>query len=466
MRSNNKQFFHVCLIYLSDLAGIILGFFVAYWVRFSGVLTYVHPGRPPAEEYLKALLVVLPVYLWIFRSYGLYQLGRHIRRVEEIFTLLKGMAVGTVILTALTFFYRSFSYSRLFLVFLWFLASFFLSLFRYGLIQWSYWLRRHSRDIHRVLVVGANRNARVLINWTVQNPHLGYRVEGVLVQEPELLGKHLEEVPIVGTIDECEAVIAKIKPNEVLVADSNLPREKITNLLLHCEDGLVSFKVAADLYGIVTNSLDVEYVASVPLLGLRPFPLDDPLNRFLKRGFDILASATVLALASPLFFLTALGIKLTDGGGVFYKQERVGQDGRRFFIYKFRTMHPDAEKKTGPVWAHKEDDRCTLVGRFLRQSNLDELPQLWNVLLGSMSLVGPRPERPHFVDQFRAEIPRYMARHKFKSGMTGWAQVNGLRGNTSLRERIKYDLYYLENWSLLFDLEILFMTLFAFKNAY
>ena len=180
----------------------------------------------------------------------------------------------------------------------------------------------------------------------------------------------------------------------------------------------------------------------------------------------MLVSTIFMVVGSPVFLLAAIGIILTDRGPIFFSQERVGQDGKYFKILKFRTMRVEAEKETGPVWAKKDDDRCTRVGRFLRRFNIDELPQFWNVLKGDMSLVGPRPERPHFVDQFRSEVPRYMARHKVKSGITGWAQVNGLRGNTSLQERIKYDLYYMENWSVLFDLEILFMTLFAFRNAY
>ena len=164
--------------------------------------------------------------------------------------------------------------------------------------------------------------------------------------------------------------------------------------------------------------------------------------------------------------LITIAIKLTDRGAVFYSQERIGQDGKSFQLYKFRTMAVDAEEKTGPVWAKAEDSRVTLIGRWLRKINLDELPQLWNVLKGNMSLIGPRPERPHFVEEFRDQIPRYMARHKVKSGLTGWAQIHGLRGNTSLEERIKYDLYYMENWTLMMDFEILFATLFAFKNAY
>jgi exopolysaccharide biosynthesis polyprenyl glycosylphosphotransferase len=464
MWSAKKYNPQVLLTYGADVLAIILSFIMAFWLRFS---YFIPPhGIPPVGEYAKALFVVVIAYVWVFRSYGVYQMGRYTRRVEEIFTLLKGVAIGTIILTAFTFFYRGFSYSRLFLVFLWFFASITVSLVRYLLIQWMYHQRIKSKGIRKVLVVGANRNARSLIEWTRQNPHLGYEVIGVLVQEADLAGKHIEGIPILGTLDQYETLIQQARPDEVIVADSNLPKEEVTNLLLHCENNLISFKVAADLFGIVTSSLDVEYVASVPLLGLRPLPLDDPINRMIKRTLDITVSAFSLMATSPICVLAAATIKFTDGGPIFYRQERVGQDGQSFMIYKFRTMRTDAETDSGPVWARKEDDRCTPIGRLLRRFNLDELPQLLNVLWGNMSLVGPRPERPHFVEQFRGEIPRYMSRHKFKSGITGWAQVNGLRGNTSLQERIKYDLYYLENWSLLFDLEILFMTLFAFKNAY
>jgi exopolysaccharide biosynthesis polyprenyl glycosylphosphotransferase len=466
MLSTKRRFLETGAVFAGDFLALLLSFFLAYWFRFSGVFVAADKGVPPLEAYARTLAVVLPVYLVVFRSYGLYHLGRHIRRVEEIFTVLKGVGVGTLLLMALTFFYRGFSYSRLFLVYLWVFAAILVSGGRYLAIQWMYRMRRKSKGLNRLMIVGSNRNARNLIEWSKQNPHLGHRVEGVLAQEKDSVGKHLEGVPIVGTLDECDAVIERLKPDEVVVADPNLPKEKITDLLLRCEDGLLSFKVAADLYGIVTSNLNVEYVASVPLLGLRSLPLDDPWNRVVKRGFDFLVSSLLMVLASPILLATAIAVKLTDRGPIFYIQERVGQDGRHFRLYKFRTMKADAEALTGPVWAKEGDSRRTPIGSFLRRFNLDELPQLWNVVRGEMSLVGPRPERPHFVNQFRDQVPRYMARHKIKSGITGWAQVNGLRGNTSLQERIKYDLYYAENWSLLLDLEILFMTLFAFKNAY
>lgn len=461
-----KRTFQTGLAFAGDVLVILISFFLAYWLRFSEMLIPAHRGIPSIEAYVRALFIVIPTYIWVLRSYGLYQWGRYVRRVEEIFTLFKGVAVGTIILMALTFLYRGFSYSRLFLIFLWIIASILVGGFRYGLIQWMYHLRRQSKDIRRLLIVGANRNARNLILWSNQNPHLGYRVEGVLANEQGLVGKHLEGAPVIGTVEECEKWIEETHPDEVVIADTNLPKKKMMDLLLRCEDGLLSFKVAADLFGLVTSNLNVEYIASVPLLGLRPLPLDDPWNRLVKRCFDLVVSLAFTLIALPIWIASGLVVKLADGGTIFFEQERVGQDGKHFKLYKFRTMAPDAEKGTGPVWTRKGDERCTLAGKFLRRFNIDELPQLWNVLRGDMSLVGPRPERPHFVDQFRSEIPRYMARHKIKSGITGWAQVNGLRGNTSLQERIKYDLYYAENWSLLFDLEILFMTLFAFKNAY
>ncbi len=248
--------------------------------------------------------------------------------------------------------------------------------------------------------------------------------------------------------------------------DPNFSRSQIADLVAVCEEQLAEFKVAADFYGLMTRSVDVEYVSRVPLLGFRPLPLDYFWNRMAKRVFDIVLTLVLIVLSAPFWVLAMILVKLDDGGPIFYAQERVGRDQTVFKVLKFRTMKVNAEKDTGPVWAKQNDSRRTRTGDIFRRWNIDELPQFINVLRGDMTLVGPRPERPHFVNQFRETIPRYMARHKIKSGITGWAQVNGYRGNTSIHERIKYDLYYMENWSLAFDLKILFMTLFAYKNAY
>ncbi|MDD5217782.1 MAG: undecaprenyl-phosphate glucose phosphotransferase [Candidatus Omnitrophica bacterium] len=461
-----KQKRFMLLTFLCDALAVFLSVCVAYAIRFWIGVIPVHGAPPRFIEYMRALLFALPVYFIFFRAYGLYQMTRHIRRIEEIFMVIKAVSFAIVALMAMTFFYRTFSYSRLFLVKLWVLSIFFVSVSRYLLIQWEYKRKVRQEEIIQVLLIGANRSTRNIVKWAKTNPHYGRFVIGVLASEPELIGKHFEGVTVLGASADCEELIARWKPDEVILVDTAFSRERITDLVAFCEDQLIEFKVGADIYGLMTRNVAVEYISTVPLLGFRRLRLDDLWNRFVKRTFDLIVSFAILGVTMPLWLAIMVLIKINDRGPVFYAQERMGRDQKLFRLLKFRTMKVDAERETGPVWAQKNDSRRTNIGDFLRRFNLDELPQLFNVLKGDMSLVGPRPERPHFVEKFRESIPRYMARHKIKSGITGWAQVNGYRGDTSIQERLKYDLYYMENWSLLFDIEVLIMTLFAFKNAY
>ena len=464
MRSGHSRRMVVATI-LVDAAMIVLSFIVAYYFRFlGGLLT--EQGIPPLSDYWHALLGILPVYLWLFREAGLYQPSRHMRRIEEIFLVIKVVTYAVILLMALTFFYRQFSYSRLYLVFIWLFSCVFISVGRYALIQWSYWRREQKKDLIEVLIIGFNPNTRALIEWAKNNPHYGQRPVGILAPSVEDIGKHVEGIPILGLTEHWETFIQKLQPNQVVLVDESFSREKVSDLVATCEDAFIDFKMGADIHGLIASNVGVEYVSHIPLLGFRSLPLDDPWNRFLKRAFDFVVAGIMALVFLPIGLIVSVLIRLEGKGPVFYFQERVGRDGNVFRLIKFRTMKVDAEKETGPVWARPEDDRRTRSGEFLRRWNLDEFPQLLNVLSGKMSLVGPRPERPHFVDKFRESVPRYMARHKVKSGLTGWAQVHGLRGDTSIEERIKYDLYYMENWSLLLDVEILVMTLFAFKNAY
>lgn len=452
-------------VFLTDISAIIASFLLAYYLRFSEILFPAHKGIPSLEVYLRAMVAVIPIYLLIFRSYQLYRPERHIRRIYELLNVIKAVTVATVFLMALTFIYREFSYSRIVLLFAWFFSILLCSVGRYLLIQFEYLIRKQkSRD--RVLIIGTNRNARNLIQWANENPHYGQEVIGILTNYDSNYGKHIDGVPILGDLKVLDEVFNKEQVDEVILTDPNVSRETAAELMLKCESKMVDFKLVADFYGLITQHVDVEYISNVPLLGLKTLPLDDLWNRFVKRIFDLAVSFCICVFLLPFFVLIAFLVKAYDGGPIFYPQERVGQDEKKFTLYKFRSMSVDAEQRTGPVWAEDGDSRITPVGKFLRHVNLDELPQLWNVLIGDMSLVGPRPERPHFVRQFRDQIPRYMVRHKVKSGLTGWAQIHGLRGNTSLEERIKYDLYYMENWTLMIDIEILFATLFAFKNAY
>ncbi|MFQ5953262.1 MAG: exopolysaccharide biosynthesis polyprenyl glycosylphosphotransferase, partial [Candidatus Omnitrophota bacterium] len=297
------------------------------------------------------------------------------------------------------------------------------------------------------------------------DPHWDYNIKGVVRISSGSTGDP-EGVPVLGTLETLPDIIESNDIDEVILTEAELPRSKVMDVILECEKRMIEFRLVADLLGMVTSQVDMRTIDGVPLLGLKETPLSENYNRFIKRVMDIVFSAVGLVVISPVLLVIAVLVKLNSPGPVFYLQKRIGEDGQRFAMFKFRTMVENAEKGVGRIWAKENDPRRTKVGGFLRRFNLDELPQLINVLKGEMSLVGPRPERPHFVGKFKEDIPRYMARHKIKSGMTGWAQVNGLRGNTSIEERTKYDIHYIENWSLTFDLKILFMSIFAIKNAY
>jgi exopolysaccharide biosynthesis polyprenyl glycosylphosphotransferase len=269
-----------------------------------------------------------------------------------------------------------------------------------------------------------------------------------------------------GHIDDFENILDSLKPDEVILADLEIPRKRVTDMILGAEKRMVSFKIIADLFDVMIQQFEMENISGLNLVKIKESPLNFVYSRFLKRVMDIISSVMGLILLAPAFFIISILIKRESKGPIFFAQERVSEGGKLFKIYKFRTMYQDAEKHTGPVFVKKDDARCTKIGVFLRRYNIDEFPQLFNVLKGEMSLVGPRPERPYFVEQFKEDIPRYMSRHHIKSGITGWAQVNGLRQSTPIEERVKYDLYYAENWSLWLDLKIIFLSFFALKNAY
>lgn len=467
MITNPKKSHYADLSVLCDVISITLSYCLTYLFRFSSGLIPMRGDAPSFSVYATVIFIVIPVFLFMFRAYGLYDGHRRIRRVEEIFQVVKAVTFSVLLLTAMSFFYRGLSYSRVYLLIFWVFSILLISFTRYMLIQWEYKRKLDRKEIARVLLIGANRNARQIVQWARHNPHYGQEIVAILARDPAMVDKHIDGIDVVGVSEECEAFIEKLKPDVVVLADPTVDRQRITELVIACEDKFIEFKVVADVYGLMTRHVNVEYISSVPLLGFKHLPLDDPWNRAAKRSFDFIVSLILIVVSLPFWIVVTLLVKL-DRGPVFYSQERVGRDHKTFQVLKFRTMKQNAEAETGPVWAKANDDRRTLMGNWLRRWNIDEIPQLLNVLKGEMSLVGPRPERPHFVDQFREDIPRYMARHRIKSGLTGWAQVNGYRGDTSIHERLKYDLYYMENWSLLFDIEILFMTFSAkaFKNAY
>jgi Undecaprenyl-phosphate glucose phosphotransferase len=327
--------------------------------------------------------------------------------------------------------------------------------------------RRHraGKSLDRVLIAGNGELARAVVERMRSHRELGFRIVGYLRDGGDDL---LEDLQCFGNVDEAERVIGEQSIDHVFVALPHASSQAMTALLDRLVRCVVSIHVVPDLLQFMVLRSRVEDIDGLPTINLSETPLEG-WSRFVKRGFDLVVAATALILFSPLMLLIALAIWLEDRGPVFYRQVRMGLDGKPFDIVKFRSMKVGAENESGARWAERGDPRRTRVGRLIRAWSLDELPQLFNVLFGDMSIVGPRPERPQFVEQFRAEFPHYMLRHKVRAGITGWAQVHGWRGNTSVRMRIEHDLYYIENWSLLLDLKILFMTLLhglRHENAY
>ena len=447
----------------SDLLVVYLCFLAAFWIRFHSGIFPVALGIPAIDNYIEAFFIAAIILLFVFKAFGLYTEHKLFKFSGEFSLLVKSMTVGMIALMALTFIHRDFSYSRLLVVLSWGLCIAGLTVSRYLVDNLEGRLCQARQEHKKLIILGTGDTAQRLLDNIKKNRRWGYEVIGFLTNE---LNAPLEikDVPVLGDLSRLDEVLDKKRPDEVMLAAAGLSHQEMVRLIIACEKRVVLFKLVPDMFEIITSKVDVYDMDGIPLLGLKELPLGYAWNRFVKRGCDITGAAIGLILSSPLYAVLPLLIKFNSAGPVFYKQARCGEEGRTFTLYKFRTMSQDAEQHTGPVWAEENDPRCTMVGRWLRKFNLDELPQLISVFKGDMSLVGPRPERPNFVEQFKDDIPRYMSRHFAKSGMTGWAQVNGLRGNTPLKERIKYDICYIENWSVWFDVKILFMTFFGRKK--
>ncbi|MFC1808136.1 undecaprenyl-phosphate glucose phosphotransferase [Candidatus Omnitrophota bacterium] len=444
----------------SDLVAITYAFLFAYWVRFTSGLVPVLYGIPDLKDYIETLPIITVLLIFIMRSFGLYATRRRLSILDEFFAIVKSMAVGLFALMAATFFTREFTYSRIMLPIMWISLVLFISVARFIVNRLRLVLRSSNRDYSNLLIIGSGSTSQRLIRHIRHDPHWNYKISGVVSVSKESINKEIDGVKVIGGLDELPLLLSRRDVEEVILTEPSLSRNKIMSIILECEKRMIHFRLIADILGMITAQVDMENIDGIPLLGLKESPLSFGYNRFLKRAIDIIGSSIGLFLLFPLFIIIGVIIKISSPGPIFYLQKRLGEDGRRFAIFKFRTMIHKAEKGVGAVWAKKDDPRRTKIGSFLRASNLDELPQLINVFKGEMSLVGPRPERPKFVGKFKEDIPRYMSRHKIRSGVTGWAQVNGLRGNTSIEERTKYDIYYVENWSLFFDVKILIISVF------
>ena len=467
MKTRNYIWYGFILV-LGDILAINIGFLFSYWLRFHAGILPIAYGIPSVYQYMHVLPLLTVILLFLMRSDRLYAVKSRLSIVDEFFKIVRSATIGCLLFMAGTFFYREYSFSRGMLFVSWVTLIFSIGVWRLLVNRASFAVRARQGKTRNLMVVGNGPMVERLIKHVSDDPHWDYNLKGVARIGKDEKGD-VAGVPIAGEVSDLGKLIDQNDIDEVILTETEMPRSEIMHIILECEKRMVEFRLVADLLGMVTSQVDMRTIDGVPLMGLKESPLAGAYNRFMKRTMDIFLSLLGLLVLSPVLIILALMVKLGSPGPVFYFQKRIGEGDIRFAMIKFRTMMDKAEKGVGRVWAKKEDPRRTKIGGILRKTNLDELPQLWNVLKGEMSLVGPRPERPNFVGKFKEDIPRYMSRHKIKSGMTGWAQVNGLRGNTSIEERTKYDLHYVENWSLAVDLKILFMTItkiFSMENAY
>ena len=473
---DNFDAFCSLLAGFADALAALLGFMLAVWIRFDSHLIPLQHNEifPPRGMYIAAAIALAPLLVLIFRQIGLYvrpQLGPFGDKLPRI---VRGVSITLATALALSFVVRPADwppYSRAVALVAFFTVLLLVLIERFILFRIELHWARRTAPIRRILIIGVGDLAARIRRALEREPRLRSRLAGYLL--PSAPGGHESAISsaitpklIKGHIGELEKVVAEEQVDEIILADTTISHARLTQILFHCEQNLIPFRMVPDLYGVLTSRVNVNHIADIPLIGMAAWPLDAFWNRVLKRTEDIAGAIVGLLISAPVVLIAAPLVKRSSPGPVFYRQERCGIAGKTFTIFKLRTMPVDAERSTGPVWATPDDPRRTRIGEFLRKWNLDELPQFWNVLKGDMSLVGPRPERPHFVEQFKEDVGHYMTRHISRPGMTGWAQVNGLRGDTSIEDRVQHDLYYLENWSLSFDLKILLQTFFNRQNAY
>jgi Undecaprenyl-phosphate glucose phosphotransferase len=459
-----QRFYNSVKLFL-DLLALALSFGLAYYTRFhAGILGF--ETLPPENDTWVVLGMVLAIFPFTFRQSSLYTTNRARTHVSEVFEVFKATALATLILLALINLFRE-RYSRMTLLI--FVGYAFLSVTAVRLITRHFLsqLRRRGFNLKSILVVGAGELGHRVIETIEGHRELGFRVIGVLTRRGGKLGSTVRGAPVLGMLADVDRILDRHAIDQVIIALPLEDQPRVKELMERLGQRTVDVKIVPDLYQYITLCGGLEEFGGLPIISLQGGPLHG-WNLVAKRGFDLLLALVALLIASPLMLLTALAVKLTSRGPIFYHQERMGMDGRTFHMLKFRTMRVNAESD-GAQMATADDPRRTPIGWLLRRLSIDELPQFFNVVLGDMSLVGPRPERPVFIEEFKRQIPKYHLRHKVKAGITGWAQVNGLRGQTSIQKRIEYDLYYIENWSLLLDLKILVRTAlggFLSRNAY
>lgn len=463
--------FHVLL----DAALVIISFFVTYYLRFESFLIYrfswLYPKSYWGEkmQYARLLLYIVPIYIIIYYICHLYGPKRSRSKRTELWNLTRANIMGIVVFITLSVFLKKNpEYMRTFYAMFFLVNTIFSFAFRCIIRQILETFRKKGRNLKHVLIVGYSRTAERYIRRVLLNPEWGYYIHGIL-DDHLSLGTKYKKVSIIGTLEQLPDFLAANEMDEIAITLSIAEYSKLEQIVALCEKSGVHTKFIPDYNNIIPTKPYIEDLNGLPVINIRNVPLSNNINKFTKRSFDILGSVFALLLAAIPMLVVSVIIKSTSKGPLIFSQVRVGLHNKEFKMYKFRSMREQAPESEKKAWTKADDPRVTPIGKFIRRTSLDELPQLFNVLKGEMSLVGPRPERPYFVEKFKEEIPRYMIKHQVRPGITGWAQVNGYRGDTSIKRRIEHDLYYIENWTLSLDIKILFMTVFKGfinKNAY
>ncbi len=467
IKDNQKVFNRLLVVIDAVITGF--SFILSYYIKF-----YVFEKEPgigvlPVSEYFKLLLFIVPSYMYLYYRCNVYAPKRTIRKRYEIYSIAQantiGMAALIIILYVLV---KEINYSRSVMAIFYVINIFLTSCFRVVIRKLLRTLRSKGYNLKHILLVGYSRAAEEYVRRIVDNPQWGYKVCGIL-DEHVPAGTLYKGVKVLGSIGNLEIILPENKLDEIAITLSLQDYDYLEDIVGICEKSGVHTKFIPDYNSLIPTKPYTEDLMGLPVINIRHVPLTNTSNMLTKRTIDIIGALFGILLTSPIMLISAILVKCSSPGPIIFKQERVGLHNKPFYMYKFRSMEIQSAKEEKKAWTVKNDPRVTKIGKLLRKTSLDELPQLFNILKGDMSLVGPRPERPLFVEKFKEEIPRYMVKHQVRPGLTGWAQVNGLRGDTSIRKRIEYDIYYIENWTLGFDIKIIFMTFltgFINKNAY
>lgn len=466
IQDNQKNFSRLQM--LIDVIVLAVSYISAWFLRFMGPFAYSAEQGLSFEQYMLALIFIIPGYLLLYQAFTLYEPLHMQGRRLMLANIIKANVLGMLIFVFLLYMLKESDFSRL-TVYIFCVVNI---LLEWGVRMLIFAVLRDMRkkglNQKQIILVGYSRAAEEYIDRIEANPQWGYIVRGIL-DDNVPAGTVYKGIKVIGRIANLTVILPANRLDEIAITLGLSEYYRLEEIVAMCEKSGVHTKFIPDYNKIIPTKPYTEDILGLPVINIRYVPLSNTFNSMVKRVMDIIGSIAAIIVSSPVMLLMCILIKATSPGPLIYRQERVGLHNKTFWMYKFRSMEIQPESEEKKAWTVKNDPRVTGIGKFMRRTSIDELPQLFNILKGDMSLVGPRPERPFFVEKFREEIPRYMVKHQVRPGLTGWAQVNGYRGDTSIRKRIDCDLYYIENWSIGFDIKILFLTIFKGfinKNAY